>query len=103
MTNAPGNTANTDANSERDNHRARQRARQRDRMAAHRQRSRTSNVLIAVEVSRANAAALERLGLFDVDGGKPSLAWAVARFLDTAPHIVAVGDALYPEAEGWQA
>jgi hypothetical protein len=48
-------------------------------------------------------AALERLGLLDVDADKPALAWAVSRYLDTARHVAELGDALYPVSEGWEA
>ena len=59
------------------------------------------NVQVRVDVSREQIAALERLGLFDPDA--PALQWAVERYLDTARHVAGVGDALYPEAEGWAA
>ena len=75
----------------------------RERAEAYRDRRRHNRALVSVEVSVAQARALERLGLFDADGGKPALAWAVARFLATAPHVAGMGDAMYPEAEGWQA
>jgi hypothetical protein len=42
-------------------------------------------------------AALERLTLLERgDRDKASIAWAVSRFLDTAPHVSATGDALWP-------
>jgi hypothetical protein len=30
---------------------------------------------------------------------KACIAWAVERFLDAAPHVSALGDALWPESE----
>ena len=74
-------------------------ARARARSESYRDRRRHNRALVSVEVSVAQARALERLGLFDVDGGKASLASAVGRYLDTAQHLAAVGDALYPESE----
>jgi len=53
-----------------------------------------------VEVSPRHLAALERLALLDVgERDKPRIGWAVARFLDAAPHVAAIGDALWPESE----
>jgi hypothetical protein len=44
--------------------------------------------------------ALERLVLLNVgDRDKVSIAWAVTRFLETAPHLSAMGDALWPWGE----
>ena len=99
MTTAPQNSADAEEYAGRDH----ARARHRERMAAFRDRNRTGKTLVSVEVSVTHARALQRLGLFDEDGGKDALAWAVVRFLDTAPHVVAIGDALYPESEGWEA
>lgn len=75
----------------------------RARSEAYRDRRRHNRALVSVEVTVDQARALERLGLFDVEGGKPALAWAVARFLATAPHVSAIGDAMFPEAENWKA
>jgi hypothetical protein len=33
------------------------------------------------------------------DRDKASIAWAVSRFLDAAPHLAAIGDALWPESK----
>jgi hypothetical protein len=72
-------------------------------MAACRERRRKGHVRVRVDVTREQIASLERLGLFDADAGiTSSLAWAVGRYLDSARHVVAIGDALYPEAEGWE-
>jgi hypothetical protein len=75
----------------------------RERMAAHRDRRRQGRILVSVEVSREHLAALERLGLLDMDADKLALAWAVSRYLDTARHVAGLGDALYPEREGREA
>ena len=61
--------------------------RARERSEAYRDRRRHNRALVSVEVSVPQARALERLGLFDGDGGKAALARAVTRFLDTARHV----------------
>ena len=54
-----------------------------------------------IEVGPRQLAALERLALLDVgDRDKTSIACAVIRFLETAPHLSPMGDALWPEGEG---
>ena len=63
-------------------------------------RARHGLVLVSLEVGPRQIAALERLALLDVDDrDKASIAWAVSRFLDAAPHLAAIGDALWPESE----
>lgn len=55
---------------------------------------------MSVEVGPGQIAALERLALLDRgDRDKACIAWAVARFLDAAPHIAGLGDALWPAHE----
>ena len=96
MTNAPAISGDFDGDKER----AHRLVQQRERMAAYRERRRRGHVQVRVDVTREQMAALERLGLFDADAGISSLAWAVGRYLDSARHVVAVGDALYPVSEG---
>jgi hypothetical protein len=56
--------------------------------------------LVSVEVGPQQLAALERLALLDAgERDKVCIAWAVARFLDAAPHVSALGDALWPADE----
>jgi len=72
----------------------------RERSEAYRERRRHGRVLVQVEVGPRQLAALERLAL--LDGGerdKVCIGWAVSRFLDTAPHVSALGDALWPAGE----
>jgi len=72
----------------------------RERSEAFRERRRHGRVLVQVEIGPRHFAALERLALLDVgERDKTCLAWAVCRFLDAAPHISALGDALWPAAE----
>ena len=76
------------------------RERARSRSEAYRDRRRHRRVLVAVEVGPYQIAALERLALLDVgDRDKGSIATAVNRFLQAAPHLSAMGDALWPESE----
>jgi len=76
------------------------RERARDRSEAYRGRRRYGRVLVSVEIESHQLAALERLALLDVGNrDKKAVAAAVQRFLEAAPHISAVGDALWPEAE----
>jgi hypothetical protein len=43
---------------------------------------------------------LERLALLGRDErDKACIAWAISRFLDAAPHVSAMGDALWPAEE----
>ena len=72
----------------------------RSRSEAYRDRRRHGRILVSVEVGPYQAAALERLALLDVgDREKTSIATAVTRFLEAAPHLSAMGDALWPEGE----
>jgi hypothetical protein len=72
----------------------------RDRSEAFRERRRHGRVLVQVEVGPRHLAALERLALLDKSElDKADIAWAVSRFLDAAPHLSALGDALWPADE----
>jgi hypothetical protein len=79
-------------------HEARERAR--ERSEAYRERRRHGRVSVSIEVGPHQLAALERLSLLDVgDRDKTSVALAVSQFLNAAPHVSAMGDALWPETE----
>jgi hypothetical protein len=72
----------------------------RDRSEAFRERRRHGRVLVQVEVGPPHLAALERLALLGTnERDKACIALAVTRFLDAAPHISGLGDALWPAAE----
>jgi hypothetical protein len=72
----------------------------RHRSEAYRDRRRRRRMLVSVEVGPPEIAALERLALLDVgERNKACIAWAVSRFLDVAPQISALGDALWPANE----
>jgi hypothetical protein len=69
----------------------------RERSEAYRDRRRHGRILVSVEIGPRQLAALERLALL-VRGkrDKPCIARAVARFLDVAPQVSALGDTLWP-------
>ena len=72
----------------------------RERTEAFRERRRHGRLLVQVEVGPRHLAALERLALLDAgERDKACIAWAVSRFLDAAPHVSALGDALWPAEE----
>jgi hypothetical protein len=72
----------------------------RDRSEAFRERRRHGRVLVQVEVGPQHLASLERLALLDPnERSKACIAWAVAQFLNAAPHVSALGDALWPESD----
>ena len=76
------------------------RKRARERTQAYRERRRHGRVSVAIEVGPRQLAALERLALLDVGNrDKASIGAAVTRFLETAPHFSAMGDALWPQGE----
>ncbi len=79
----------------------RRREQGRVRSEAYRERRRHGCVLVSVEVGPRQLAGLERLALLDAgERDKMSIASAVSRFLEAAPHVSALGDALWPaEAE----
>ena len=72
----------------------------RDCTEAYRDRRRHGRVLVLVDVSPRHLAALERLALLNADErDKRCIARAIGRFLDAAPYVSALGDALWPESE----
>ena len=72
----------------------------RERSEAYRERRRHGRVLVQIEVGPRHLAALERLALLDAgERDKECVSWAVSRFLDAAPHVSALGDALWPGEE----
>ena len=72
----------------------------RERSEAYRDRRRHGRMLVPVEVGPGQLAALERLALLDVGArDRESVSWAVSRFLNAAPHVSALGDALWPADE----
>jgi hypothetical protein len=75
----------------------------RERSEAYRDRRRHGRMLVPIEIGPRHLAALERLALLDVgERDKACIAWAVSRFLDAAPHVSALGDALWPAADEGQ-
>ena len=69
----------------------------RQRSDAYRDRRRHGRMLVSVEVGPRQIAALERLALLDAgERDKDCIACAVSQFLDAAPHVSALGDALWP-------
>ena len=75
------------------------RERARGRSEAYRERRRHGRLLVTVEVGPYQVAALERLPLLDVgDREKTSISMAVTRFLEAAPYLSAMGDALWPDS-----
>ena len=78
----------------------RRREQGRDRSEAFRERRRHGRMLVQVEVGPRHLAALERLALLDTkERSKMCIASAVSRFLDAAPYVSALGDALWPAEE----
>jgi hypothetical protein len=72
----------------------------RERSEAFSERRRHGRVLVQIEVGPRHPAALERLALLDSgERDKACIAWAVNRFLDAAPHVSALSDALWPAEE----
>ena len=72
----------------------------RNRTEACRERRRHGRVLVSVEVTPRQIAALERLALLEVSNrDRGALAWAISRYLEGAAHVNALGDALWPKAE----
>ncbi len=62
-----------------------------------RERRRYGLISVTVNVSPEHRRALERMGLISAgfDQDRAAITWAVERFMDTAPAVQAVGDALY--------
>ena len=72
----------------------------RERSAAYRERRREGMIMARVPVRPDHLAALERLALLTVgDRRDGAVAWAVWRYLDSAPHLARMGDALWPERD----
>lgn len=73
----------------------------RERSERFRERRRHRLMPVTVSVSPAHRQALEHLGLIapGSDRDREAVAWAVERFLDTVPAVVAIGTALYPTTE----
>jgi hypothetical protein len=70
----------------------------RERSEAYRLRRRHGRVPVLVEVGTHQVTAFERLALLVVgQRDKASISAAVSRFLDAAPHVSAMGDALWPD------
>ncbi len=69
------------------------------RSARWRDRRRLGAIPVMVEVLPKHRHALEALGLIAPgnDRHPEAISWAVARYLDTAPAMRAVGEALYPD------
>jgi hypothetical protein len=70
-----------------------------ERAACFRERRRAGDVVVTIGIQPSTRRALVRLGLVPNgrDQDKFALALAAERFLTTAPGVVGVGDALYPE------
>ena len=68
-----------------------------------RARRRLGLIPVIIDVAPKHRRALERMGLIAAgyDENREALAWAVTRFLDAAPAVQEIGDALYPNAEGY--
>ena len=65
-----------------------------------RERRRKGLIAVTVDVSPAQRRAFERMGLVKPgrDRDQDELRWAVERYLDTAPAVQGIGDALYKDA-----
>lgn len=68
-----------------------------------RARRRLGLIPVIIDVAPKHRRALERMGLIAAgyDENREALAWAVVRFLDAAPAVQSIGDALYPNAEDY--
>jgi hypothetical protein len=72
----------------------------RQRSEACRDRRRRGAVLVTIELEPRDLAALERLALLGPGDRDPRrMACAATRFLAAAPHVAAMGDALWPKRE----
>jgi hypothetical protein len=69
------------------------------RSARWRDRRRLDAIRVVVDVLPAHRHALEGMGLIQpgFDRHQEAIGWAVARYLDTAPAMRAIGEALYPD------
>jgi hypothetical protein len=80
---------------------AHRRALARRRSEAYRDRRHRGAALVTIELEPRNLAALERLALLAPGDRDPRrMASAAAQFLAAAPHVAAIGDALWPRAGG---
>jgi hypothetical protein len=70
-----------------------------ERSARWRERRRRGIIPVTVDVVSMHRRALESIGLIRAgyDRDPEAVAWAVARFLNTAPAVQAIGEALYPD------
>jgi hypothetical protein len=69
----------------------------RERTAAYDTRRRHGQLRVGVTIGPAQIRALEKLSLLEVDErNKEAVGWAIEQFLDSAAHISALGDALWP-------
>lgn len=66
-----------------------------------RERRRKGLIAVTVDVSPAHRRAFESMGLVQHghDRDRAALIWAVERYLDTAPAVQGIGDALFPDAD----
>ncbi len=66
-----------------------------------RERRRKGLIALTINVSLAHRRAFERMGLVAPGSheDRDALTWAVERYLDTAPAVQAIGDALYQDAD----
>jgi hypothetical protein len=79
---------------------AHRRALARRRSEAYRDRRHRGAMLVMIELEPRTVAALERLALLEPGDRDPyRMACAAAQFLCAAPHVVAMGDALWPQRE----
>jgi hypothetical protein len=77
---------------------AQRRALARQRSEAYRDRRPRGAMLVTIELRPNDLAALERLALLAPgDRGPQRMASAAAQFLAAAPHVAAMGDALWPD------
>jgi hypothetical protein len=75
-------------------------ASQQERSAAYKDRLRHGRIYVPIEVGPTQIRALEKLSLLDAgERDRGAIAWAVERFLDTAEHLVATGNALWPHRD----
>ena len=71
----------------------------RERSARWRDRRRIGAIAVKLDVTPKHRRALEAIGLVAPGNSRnpEAIAWAVARYLDTAPAMQAIGEALYPD------
>ncbi len=71
------------------------------RSARWRDRRRLGAFSVSIDVLPAPRRALQTMGLIAAgnERNRDAIAWAVARFLDTAPAVASIGIALYPNVD----